>query len=62
MQLPQITEKRALNIRLKVLGEQHSQTADSYRSLGVTQHLLGGLCVSPSVKEARIKYQVRSPG
>ena len=35
------SEKRALNIRLKVLGEEHSQTADSYHSLGVTQHSLG---------------------
>ena len=35
------SEKRALNIRLKVLGEEHSQTAHSYHSLGVTQHSLG---------------------
>ena len=35
------SDKRALNIRLKVLGEEHSQTADSYHSLGVTQHSLG---------------------
>ena len=35
------SKKRALNIRLKVLGEEHSQTADSYHSLGVTQHSLG---------------------
>ena len=35
------SDKRALNIRLKVLGEEHSQTAHSYHSLGVTQHSLG---------------------
>ena len=35
------SDKRALNIRLKVLGDEHSQTADSYHSLGVTQHSLG---------------------
>ena len=35
------SEKRALNIRLKVLGEEHSQTAHSYHSLGATQHSLG---------------------
>ena len=35
------SEKRALNIRLKVLGEEHSQTAHSYHSLGLTQHSLG---------------------
>ena len=32
--------KRALAITLKLLGEQHSETADSYHSLGITQHLL----------------------
>ena len=35
------SDKRALNISLKVLGEEHSQTAHSYDSLGVTQHSLG---------------------
>ena len=35
------SEKRALNIRLKVLGEEHSQTAHSYHELGLTQHSLG---------------------
>ena len=35
------SNKRALNIRLKVLVEEHSQAAASYHSLGVTQHLLG---------------------
>ena len=35
------SDKRALNIRLNVLGEEHSETADSYHSLRVTQHSLG---------------------
>ena len=33
--------KRALQVRIKVLGEDHANTADSYDSLGVTQHSLG---------------------
>ena len=32
--------KRALNIRQKVLGEDHERTADSYHALGVTQYML----------------------
>ena len=35
------SNKRALDIRLKVLGEKHPQTAKSYHSLGVPQHSLG---------------------
>ena len=35
------SKKCALNIRLKVLVEEHSQTADSYDALGATQHSLG---------------------
>ena len=30
--------ERALNIKLKLCGEQHATTADSYDSTGVTQH------------------------
>ncbi len=30
--------RHALHIRLKLLGEGHSDTADSYRAVGVAQH------------------------
>ena len=33
--------QRALDVRIKLLGEDHASTADSYHSLGVTQHSLG---------------------
>ena len=33
--------QRALAIRTKLFGEDHASTADSYYSLGVTQHELG---------------------
>jgi len=36
-----IEEIRALDIRLKIFGEEHSSTADSYHSLGDTQHAQG---------------------
>ena len=34
------SHKRALNIRQKVLGEDHKKTADSYFNLGATQYIL----------------------
>ena len=35
------SDQRALDIRVKLFGEEHSDTAQSYYSLGVTQHALG---------------------
>ena len=35
------SEKRALNFRLKLFGEEHVDTAYSYHNIGTTQHLLG---------------------
>jgi len=34
----QLFHQRALAIRIKLFGEEHESTADSYRQLGVTQH------------------------
>ena len=34
------SNKRALEIALKLFGEEHSETADSYHLLGITQHSL----------------------
>ena len=36
-----LSAKRALDIRLELRGEEHSSTAASYHSLGVTQHEIG---------------------
>ena len=35
------SEQHALDIRLKLFGEEHAVTANSYHSLGATQHSLG---------------------
>ena len=32
------SKQRALAIRIKLFGEEHESTADSYKTLGVTQH------------------------
>ena len=33
--------QRALEIRIKLFGEEHQSTADCYYSLGITQHKMG---------------------
>ena len=35
------SDQRALDIRLNLFGEEHSDTAESYVYLGVTQHSSG---------------------
>ena len=35
------SNQRALDIRIKLFGEEHESTADSFRQLGVTQHMMG---------------------
>ncbi|XP_078370488.1 uncharacterized protein LOC144654274 isoform X2 [Oculina patagonica] len=46
-------KKRALDIRRKVFGEEHPETAVSYHSVGVTQHSLGDyISALESVKRA----------
>ena len=32
------SEQRALAVRIKLFGEEHESTADSYKGLGITQH------------------------
>ena len=34
-------DQRALAIRIKLFGEEHGSTANSYRQLGVTRHNMG---------------------
>ena len=34
------SEQRALAIRKKLFGEEHESTAETYRTLGVTQHAM----------------------
>ena len=34
------SHQRALAIRIKLFGEEHESTADSYRQLGVTEHAM----------------------
>ena len=56
------SEKRALNIRLKVLGEEHSQTVHSYHSLGVTQHSLGDFVSALESKKRALNIRLKVLG
>ena len=48
-----MSKKRALAIRLKLFGEERSQTAGSYHELGVTPHSLGDYTLAAeSIKRA----------
>ena len=40
------SHQRALTIRLKLFGEDHECTADSYRALSVTQHNMHDYCAA----------------
>ena len=35
------SKQRALETRIKLFGEEHQSTADSYYELGITQHKMG---------------------
>ncbi|XP_068688869.1 uncharacterized protein [Montipora foliosa] len=49
--------KRALQVRIKVFGEDHASTADSYHFLGVTQHSIGEF--TSALQSAKRALQVR---
>ena len=48
----------ALEIRRKLFGEEHSSTADSYHTLGITQHKLGDFSSSLQ-SAARVQLDIR---
>ena len=49
----------ALDIRLKLSGEQHSSTADSYHSLGVTQHEQGDVSSALQSKQRALDINLK---
>ena len=50
------SQQRALAIHLKLFGEDHESTADSYRELGVTQYNMHDLQCSSTITRACISY------
>ena len=56
------SSQRALDIRLKLFGEDHSSTADSYHSLGLTQHALGDLSSATQSKQRALDVRLKLLG
>ena len=53
------SEQRALDITVKLFGEEHSDTAQSYHSLGVTQHELGDFTSALQSKQRALDIRVK---
>ena len=51
------SNKRALNIRQKVLGEYHKKTASSYYKLGASQYMLYDYTSATESKKRALKRQ-----
>ena len=56
------SKQRALEIRIKLFGEEHQSTADCYYSLGVTQHNLGDLKAARQSHQRALDIRIRLSG
>ena len=52
-------EQHALDIRLEMFGHEHSKTADSYYSLGVTQHSKGDFASAIQSKQRALDIRLK---
>ena len=53
------SDQCALAIRIKLFGEEHESTADSYFSLGVTQHPIHDYKVAPQSKQRELAIRIQ---
>ena len=53
------SKQRALDIRVKLFGEEHPDSAKSYFSLGVTQHALGDFLAALQSKQCALDIRVK---
>jgi len=56
------SKQRALDIRLKLFGEEHPSTADSYHSLGITQHEQGDFSSARQSKKRALDIRLKLSG
>ena len=54
--------QRALEIRIKLFGEEHQSTADCYYSLGITQHKKGDFKAAVKSKQRALKIRIELYG
>ena len=50
---------RALDIRIKLFGEEHPKTANSYHSIGVTQHTLIDYTTAPGSHKRALDIRIK---
>ena len=53
------SKQRALDIRVKLFGEEHADTAQSYFDLGVTQHALGNFSSALQSQQRALDIRVK---
>ena len=53
------SKQRALDIRVKLFGEEHPDTAQSYFNLGVIQHTLGNFLSALESDQCALDIRVR---
>ena len=53
------SKQRALDIRVKLFGEEHLDTAESYLNLGVTQHALGNFSSALQSKQRSLDIRFK---
>ena len=53
------SHQRALEIRVKVLGKEHPDTAQSYFNLGITQHASGDFLSALQSRQCALEIRVK---
>ena len=53
------SKQRALEIRIKLFGEEHQSTADCYYSLGITQHKIGDFKAAVQSKQRALEIRIK---
>ena len=53
------SKQRALEIRIKLFGEEHQSSADCYYSLGITQYVLGDFKATLQSEQRVLEIQIK---
>ena len=53
------SEQRALEIRIKLFGEEHQSTADCYYELGKTQHKMGDFKLALQLEQRALEIRIK---
>ena len=53
------SKQRALEIRIKLFGEEHQSTADCYYELGITQHEMGDFKAALQSNQRALEIRIK---